>query len=105
MDKIGPGLWHQLHWAAHKADTSDNNSYFNTYINAYPEMIPCNVCKIHMNEYIINNGIPSRNYLKWTVEFHNSVNKRLNKPIMSFNQVIDKLLGKTNDECNTCDEI
>lgn len=100
MDKIGPGLWYQLHWSAYKADTTNNKKYFNMCLESYPEMIPCDMCKIHMNEYIINNGIPDRNYLKWTVEFHNNVNKRLNKAIVPFDQVVDRFSGK--DECDEC---
>lgn len=56
------------------------------------ERISCPECRKHYSEYIklhsINN-IPNNrdSYVKWLVDLHNDVNKRLEKPTLSYDQV------------------
>lgn len=52
---------------------------FNNFMHAFAEIYPCRKCKAHIKEYIATvQPFPSSLYF---CNFHNSVNKRLNKRI------------------------
>ena len=68
-------------------------SKMKSYIIGIPIMLPCNACQIHATNYIESNKpymdeITSgrKNLFKFFVDFHNTVNKRLNKPVVSLEE-------------------
>ena len=63
------------------------------FILGIPVMLPCEICKVHATHYIddikkqldiICSGRDS--LFKWSVDFHNSVNKRNNKKEISYEE-------------------
>ena len=95
---VGPGSWNIIHRLSFKAQSKEKQLYFIEFMKELCQGFPCNVCRGHCIEYIKNH--PMEEYLGVTIEinnqpvhlgmfiwawkFHNSVNKRLNKPIMSW---------------------
>ncbi len=66
------------------------------YILGIPYVIPCDDCRKHALNYIttyeneLDEICSSRSSLfKFFVDFHNSVNERLNKKTMSYQEAID----------------
>jgi hypothetical protein len=95
---IGPGTWNVLHKRAFKARTHEQQLEFIEFMKDICYGFPCFVCKGHCTEHIKNH--PMEEYLDvlvdingeriplglfiWTWKFHNAVNARINKPIMSW---------------------
>ena len=95
---IGPGTWDVTHRRAFKARTHEQQVLFIEYMKDICYGFPCIVCKGHCTEYIKNH--PMEDYLDilvdingeklqlgmfiWCWKFHNAVNARLNKPLMSW---------------------
>jgi hypothetical protein len=95
---IGPGTWNVIHRRAFKARTHDQQIIFIDFMKEICYGFPCTVCKGHCTEYIKNH--PMEEYLDilidingermalglfvWSWKFHNAVNARIKKPIMSW---------------------
>lgn len=95
---IGPGTWNVIHRRAYKARSQKQQTDFIEFMKDICNGFPCFVCKGHCTEYIKNH--PMEEYLAvmidikgqkialglfvWTWKFHNAVNTRINKPIMSW---------------------
>jgi FAD-linked sulfhydryl oxidase len=86
----GPIMWDILHKMA------INYSDYPTYLNAlivyqkikdYINHIPCGICQIHAAKYFSQNPPNMRNSETlqiWVWNFHNNVNLRLGKKMMSY---------------------
>lgn len=62
------------------------------YIEALLESLPCEECKTHALEYFRTHPInlyQNMGYRFWGFNFHNSVNARLQKDILSFSDFED----------------
>ena len=104
---IGPGVWNTIHRQSYLAQTPIKQQQFIIFMKDTCYGFPCKVCRGHCTEYIKNN--PLENYLNstvddkplglfvWAWKFHNTVNARLNKPIMSWDTVIT-LYSESNDK-------
>lgn len=95
---IGPGTWSVIHTLAYKARNIEKQRDFIYFMKEICESFPCVVCKGHCKEYINNH--PIEDYLGilvdingekfmigmfvWAWKFHNAVNVRIKKPIMSW---------------------
>lgn len=95
---IGPGTWNIIHKQAFLARTHKQQLNFIILMKAICYEFPCNACKTHCTKYIELN--PMEDYLDtkveingenlplgmfiWSWKFHNAVNSRINKPIMSW---------------------
>ena len=96
---VGPGTWNVIHRRAYNATTTKLQIIFIEFMKDICYGFPCVVCKDHCTEYIKNhpmeeytgvsiniNGKPVLlGLFIWTWKFHNAVNARLKKPIMSWN--------------------
>lgn len=94
----GPGTWNMLHRLAFKARDSPSQLNYIAVMKETCYGFNCVVCRGHCTEYIKNH--PLEEYLGtkitvegknldlgmfvWTWKFHNAVNARLQKPIMSW---------------------
>lgn len=100
---FGPPLWFSLHnAAAHYPDnpspiTKDRMKHI---ILGIPVLTPCSNCSEHASAYIeshyddLDKICSGRDPLfKFFVDFHNYVNKRYNKPIMSYEDAYKLYLG------------
>jgi hypothetical protein len=95
---IGPGVWNTIHKQAYLAQTPARQQQFIIFMKDTCYGFPCKVCRGHCTEYIKNN--PMENYagstvdgkllglFVWTWKFHNTVNARLNKPMMSWETAV-----------------
>ena len=92
---IGPGTWYAIHTMAMSCEDIDSCLFFIQFLKAIIESFPCEKCRIHAMKFIEEN--PPEKYLhitndidehigmfKLSWEFHNSANRGLNKPIISF---------------------
>ena len=85
-------IWNILHIMTYMYP--DNPTLFSQkritrFFNNFGMMIQCEECRKHYNIYISNNSILNvtnnkNSYIKWLIDLHNNVNKRLNKPIMFY---------------------
>ncbi|MEM2986862.1 MAG: Erv1/Alr family FAD-linked sulfhydryl oxidase [Nitrososphaerota archaeon] len=108
---IGPGTWSVIHRLAYHARTLDQQLRFIQVMKDICQWFPCESCREHCLKYIKEN--PMENYLNlmvkvngeflpipmflWTWEFHNNVNRKLSKEILSW-KVACKIYSEL--ECN-----
>jgi hypothetical protein len=92
----GQAFWFTLHNGSSKYPISASPFTINRmkgFINGIPTMLPCPECKIHANNHIEKNknnldDICSgrMKLFKFFVDFHNIVNKKYNKPIITVDE-------------------
>ena len=90
----GPSFWFTLHNGASKYPISASKIQIERmkgFILGIPLMLPCISCKVHASNYIeevkskLDYICGSRdNLFKWLVDFHNAVNRRQNKQLISY---------------------
>lgn len=109
----GPALWTTLHTMSFdypENPTEEEKSNYRNFFHSLKYVLPCGVCRKHYGKsidqtYPIDPALKNRDTLsRWLVEFHNTVNKRLNKPVVSYDSVKERynaLSGKCSS--NTCD--
>ena len=97
-----PNIWGKHAWVflhsismnyPDKPSISDKKNYKDFFENL-KFILPCEVCKKHYSQHIhknpIENALKSKNDLvEWVINVHNQVNISLNKPTMTFDQVIE----------------
>ena len=107
QDKYGPGIWFMLHLMSSQATTPELKDSFIKNVTVLGEHFPCNDCKHHFAAYIAEHPVKDyvnkdRGLFLWTWEFHESVNKRLNKQSVSFDEAWSKFSSTSpicTDEC------
>lgn len=97
---LAPDIWGKHGWALihyvalgypDNPSMIDITNYKNWYINI-GNVLPCETCKKHYNNLISLNPPNTSNrdsLFKWTVDIHNNVNKKLDKPIILYQDAID----------------
>jgi hypothetical protein len=110
MKKIGPGIWWTIHRDARNADNEEKFEAFCIKIRELHFDFPCMICKRHFGNYLEKNppekyknmfDAVSKEYVGafvWTVEFHNAVNARLEKKIVSLPEAYT-LFPKITESC------
>lgn len=109
----GPSVWASMHSYAYTCTDRESIKGFPHFMKRLINNLKCNDCKkhssIYFDEHPINKKYPDSkdndiSILLWTWEFHNFVNKTLNKPIFEKDRLIKKyhpeLLVVKN--CTTC---
>lgn len=107
---IGPGIWILFHSRSYRANTKENIQKCIDFIVDTCENFPCEHCREHAIKYIteyppskFSSYIHAENDIglfMWTVIFHNAVNARLKKNIMSIVKAIE-LYSSLGDSCDT----
>ena len=89
----GPGLWFGLHTLGAMSKTPEQKKSAIEYIKYLQQNFPCNECKGHFGNYIethplerVINDNNEESLFLWTFNFHNAVNHRLKKPIVSYDE-------------------
>lgn len=92
----GPFFWHTIHIAA--LGYPSNPSYGHKkaakeFYESLKFLIPCPVCRQHYEEHLHEMAITPfldrrEDLFKWTVDLHNKVNLKLNKPRVSEQEAI-----------------
>lgn len=94
----GPHAWIFLHSITmnypKESSKKDKDIYKNFFLNLQ-SIIPCEKCaynyKRHLEDYPIDDALHSREALiQWLINIHNEVNKELNKPLYTYDQVIEE---------------
>lgn len=108
---IGPGIWFEIHSKTFRANTRNLQIEVIREIKDIINNFPCENCKAHAQQYLKNH--PPEEYIDIYVDnmnlglfvycwrFHNSVNARLNKPIMSWDTAFD-LYNVTEEKKGMC---
>jgi hypothetical protein len=94
----GPGLWRAIHSGSlnyPKKATQLTIDKMKGFIYGLPSIMACKSCSTHALAFIqehdkdLNQICESKdNLFKFFVDFHNYVNKRLGKPILSYSDVL-----------------
>ena len=104
QDSWGPSGWKFMHYVALKypkePSENDKKNYFNFY-NNLQFILPCTKCAEHYKENLqllsleksLENNIE---LFKWTVDIHNLVNTKLNKPNITYEEAIKLYLDNPN---------
>lgn len=79
-DEIGPIYWKLIHMTAKYKPTN-----LVKLMKHVEKTFPCSTCREHIGAYLKENPITEDTF-KWSVQFHNNVNKRLGKPIISLSR-------------------
>lgn len=102
---FGPAMWFSFHTgAAHLPDVLSPISAgrIKNFINGIPEIVPCVECSEHARAFIENNRTRIDNIkrgddvFKFYVDFHNYVNQRLGKPLVSYEKAYEMYKGGKN---------
>lgn len=110
---IGPGIWYAYTKDAFNANNSDKQKAWCKRMRDLCENFPCKVCSGHCKEYIKNS--PPEEYIGviieiqgkkrelglfiWIWKFHNAVNLRLKKSIMSWDTAYNMYSGEKETIC------
>lgn len=101
IDSIGPQMWSVIHIEALKITLKELSEPYSVYLatkrKEYMVMfeylinnMTC-ICKNHAYQLLMINNPKFYKYIfQYTVDFHNQVNKKLNKPILTYGEVLDK---------------
>lgn len=108
---FGPGYWISWHLQSYKANNYDKKCETARGIVIDISGLPCSKCKEDSIEYVKNNPLMNvvknkdkLSLFKWTVDFHNHVNRKLNKDLLNFEQA--KLMYSDEGMCTEdCDQV
>jgi hypothetical protein len=91
---FGPGIWYCIHTNAKDAKTESAKQKFKDFIENTIISLPCATCIQHATEYYQSHPLNDVWNLKengqdigmfrWAWQFHNTVNQRLKKPTVSW---------------------
>ena len=97
---LGPGYWASWHIKSVYADTESKKGEVARNIALDIKNFPCLKCQTHAKYYVSRNPLIKAvknkdplSMLKWTVDFHNEVNLRLNKKIFSYEEALQMWNG------------
>jgi hypothetical protein len=83
--KFGPYFWGALHLACLYAD---DYKTLRAFVYSYTEVLPCPACREHFAQVLSRRPFPveghNLEYFSWSVDVHNIVNQRLNKPMITY---------------------
>ncbi len=110
---FGPGIWYVIHVEAIEASTTELIKSFLTNIELIVDQFPCQMCRFHAKEYLtkfpprdmdiyVNKNEESIGMFFWSWNFHNAVNRRLNKPHMSYRHAHDIYRPQKHRGCQQC---
>jgi hypothetical protein len=93
----GPFFWHTIHIVAlgyPKEPNYTDKRAAKEFYESLSFLLPCGVCREHYSKHLHANPITTfldtrKDLLTWTIMIHNEVNKMLNKPLWTEQEVID----------------
>jgi len=94
----GPHAWIFLHSITMNYPTNPNDNDKQRYHKFFTDLqyiLPCEKCAYnysrHIKDFPIDQALKSREtMIQWLINIHNEVNKELNKPLYTYDQVIDE---------------
>lgn len=106
----GPIVWKLLHTMADISKRKDIYLLWVSVLRSTAYVLPCELCRDHMKSYIQTHTFLPKNWMKqtgdqncnqiraWLHAFHNSVNERLTKPVLSLNEIPEKSFSEAAKE-------
>lgn len=92
--KFGPYFWGVLHLAC---VGGIDPAALQALVTLFPAVLPCGTCGIHFAKVLEENPLPETDdpdeLFKWSVDVHNIVNKRLEKPLFTYEQAYNQWLS------------
>lgn len=90
----GPPLWYQMHMKTFeypKNPTEEDKHKIREYFRSIINILPCETCKEHYIEYLQKRPIryhydTKDNLINWLIDFHNEVNSRTGKKVLSYKE-------------------
>lgn len=104
---FGPPTWKTMHAVAYgfpPSPTAEERQAAEDLVNSFQYLMPCKTCRDHyaqlLREHPISAASHSRDaFIRWTIDRHNDVNKRLNKPVWSYEDV-DAVYAAPQAQCS-----
>ena len=88
--KFGPYFWGVLHLAC--VGGIDPQA-LQALVALFPAILPCPACGVHFEEVLNDHPLPNTDdpevLFKWSIDVHNVVNERLEKPLVSYDEARD----------------
>ena len=86
-EKWGPFIWYLIHIITFYIPNDEffiiNKKIYLSFFRALNSIIPCPICRSHLNKMIKTNNLDKCNskedIINWTIKIHNLVNQRLKK--------------------------
>jgi hypothetical protein len=95
VEFFGPSTWRTLHaiaWnyaADPDAPTEEEQKDIIDFLRLFEKLLPCPSCRVHYGAYMLREPIDASSraaLTRWLFELHNDVNKRSNKPLLTYEQ-------------------
>tara|TARA_R110000851_G_scaffold317746_1_gene481320 strand:- start:345 stop:713 length:369 start_codon:yes stop_codon:yes gene_type:complete len=84
----GPRMWAEIHSTAAKSTPTQ----FRKYLGTLGPRIPCEECRYHLRSYIFSNPLTNfEDPMIWSIDFHNVVNKRLGKRVLTYQEAYEQV--------------
>ena len=115
MEYLGPGIWYTIHQQALLTKWDDRDSYFRLVVEIV-DTLPCEKCRLDSVEYVewrlIDDSYQNRyqnmfdsegryiGIFVWSYQFHNYVNRKLHKSVLSLESALEKYIMP--DNCQSC---
>lgn len=93
----GWGFIHSIALGFPENPTYMTKNEYRIFFESIGTVLPCLDCAKHYKNYLLNKPpilISKDSLFKWTVDIHNSVNQRLNKETITYQQAYDIWLNK-----------
>jgi len=104
-ENSGRGVW----WVIHSLAKNQDAAFPGTMTHIRDNFFCSDVCRPHIKSYMQRNPLPrdSRMWFEWSVNFHNNVNQRLGKPIISLDEAYMIYSDHRNEDgsCASCTRI
>lgn len=89
---VGPGIWFTIHSEAKEATSIREQRTYCALIRRLQRNFPCSICRkefgAYLEKYPPEDMVQNHEFamFTWSVDFHNRVNERLGKHILSWEE-------------------
>jgi hypothetical protein len=98
---FGPYFWGAFHLACL---ANVDKEALKTFIETYQMVLPCFGCRMHFSQLLAEYPFPETDQFRWSVDIHNIVNQRIDKPVMSYEDALAHWLSGCEPEVETVPE-
>lgn len=100
-DIWGPMTWTLLHSITLEypdTPTEENKTNIKNFISSFGKVLPCEKCRINFDSHLIDLPLTDtvlsskKNFIKWMIDVHNSVNKMNGKKELSYHEALKIIL-------------
>ena len=94
-ERFGPALWATIHTIIRAYEPTPNGQLaLRAFMAALGDLFPCARCAPHVQAAA--KDIPTHSKaaaLKWSIDFHNAVNARIGKPVLTYTQAVAAMVA------------